>query len=166
MGKNSKKQFRRNERTYRGHQNLDKFLSDKKLQRKQIAKDGSCLFRAVAEQVKLFSFHKVKFVVTCGGQHKIVVVVRWSSSTNLFLFFTFRCSLRKATTKRLECSVWSTFRHTKTISKKWVDPLLFCVYTWKSLYHFHLFLSAYTVHYHFDTWIPGAAQEWGVYIIC
>ena len=53
MGKNSKKQFRRNERTYKGHQNLDKFLSDKKLQRKQIAKDGSCLFRAVAEQVSL-----------------------------------------------------------------------------------------------------------------
>ena len=53
MGKNSKKQFRPNEKTYRGHQNLDKFLSDKKLQRKQIAKDGSCLFRAVAEQVKL-----------------------------------------------------------------------------------------------------------------
>ena len=53
MGKNRKKQFRRNEKTYKGHQDLDKFLSDKKLERKPIAKDGSCLFRAVAEQVRL-----------------------------------------------------------------------------------------------------------------
>lgn len=30
---------------------LDKFLGSKNLWRKQIAKDGSCLFRAVAEQV-------------------------------------------------------------------------------------------------------------------
>ena len=69
MGKNSKKQFRRNERTYKGHQNLDKFLSDKKLQRKQIAKDGSCLFRAVAEQVKLFSFHKIHCDMWWAAQH-------------------------------------------------------------------------------------------------
>lgn len=32
---------------------LDKFLSQKQLWRKSIAKDGSCLFRAVAEQVSL-----------------------------------------------------------------------------------------------------------------
>lgn len=30
---------------------LDKFLGSKNLWRKPIAKDGSCLFRAVAEQV-------------------------------------------------------------------------------------------------------------------
>ena len=32
---------------------LDEFLSQKQLWRKSIAKDGSCLFRAVAEQVSL-----------------------------------------------------------------------------------------------------------------
>ena len=31
---------------------LDKFLGSKNLCRKAIAKDGSCLFRAVAEQVE------------------------------------------------------------------------------------------------------------------
>ena len=31
---------------------LDKFLGSKNLWRKAIAKDGSCLFRAVAEQVQ------------------------------------------------------------------------------------------------------------------
>ena len=44
MGKN-----RRDGRTYRV--TLDKFLADKQLQRKPVAKDGSCLFRAVSEQV-------------------------------------------------------------------------------------------------------------------
>ena len=33
---------------------LDKFLGSKNLWRKPIAKDGSCLFRAVAEQVCFF----------------------------------------------------------------------------------------------------------------
>ena len=37
-------------RTYKG--TLDKFLADKDLKRKSIAKDGSCLFRAVSEQVR------------------------------------------------------------------------------------------------------------------
>lgn len=32
---------------------LDKFLGSKNLWRKPIAKDGSCLFRAVAEQVSV-----------------------------------------------------------------------------------------------------------------
>lgn len=52
-------------KTYRG--TLDEVLANKNLWRKPIAKDGSCLFRAVAEQVdttstnihfetKLFSF--------------------------------------------------------------------------------------------------------------
>ena len=34
-------------------ESLDTFLSHKQLWRKPIAKDGSCLFRAVAEQVSI-----------------------------------------------------------------------------------------------------------------
>lgn len=48
MGKNSKR-MKIDGRTYRAA--LDKFLADKQLKRKFIAKDGSCLFRAVSEQV-------------------------------------------------------------------------------------------------------------------
>lgn len=48
MGKNSKR-MKIDGRTYRAA--LDKFLADKHLKRKFIAKDGSCLFRAVSEQV-------------------------------------------------------------------------------------------------------------------
>ncbi len=48
MGKNSKR-LKIDGRTYRD--TLDKFLSDRQLRRKPIAKDGSCLFRAVSEQV-------------------------------------------------------------------------------------------------------------------
>jgi hypothetical protein len=48
MGKNSKR-MKIDGRTYRAP--LDKFLADKQLKRKSIAKDGSCLFRAVSEQV-------------------------------------------------------------------------------------------------------------------
>lgn len=36
---------------------LEKFLAQKQLWRKQIAKDGSCLFRAVAEQVRLWGVY-------------------------------------------------------------------------------------------------------------
>ena len=35
---------------------MDEFLARLNLYRKPIAKDGSCLFRAVSEQVKLFLF--------------------------------------------------------------------------------------------------------------
>lgn len=48
MGKKSKR-MRIDGKTYRV--TLDKFLADKELTRKSIAKDGSCLFRAVSEQV-------------------------------------------------------------------------------------------------------------------
>ena len=34
---------------------MDSFLDENSLYRKPIAKDGSCLFRAVAEQVSMFS---------------------------------------------------------------------------------------------------------------
>lgn len=47
MGKKSKGKI--DGRTYRV--TLDKFLANKELRRKSIAKDGSCLFRAVSEQV-------------------------------------------------------------------------------------------------------------------
>lgn len=53
MGKKSgfqkSKRMKIDGRTYRG--TLDKFLADKQLRRKFVAKDGSCLFRAVSEQV-------------------------------------------------------------------------------------------------------------------
>lgn len=48
MGKKSRR-MKWDGRTYRV--TLDKFLADKHLKRKSIAKDGSCLFRAVSEQV-------------------------------------------------------------------------------------------------------------------
>lgn len=61
MGK--KKRMKIDGRTYRG--TLDKFLADKQLKRKPIAKDGSCLFRAVAEQVSInyFLHEHYKFVI-------------------------------------------------------------------------------------------------------
>ncbi len=52
MGK--KRRMKIDGRTYKV--TLDKFLADKKLRRKCIAKDGSCLFRAVSEQVSLKSY--------------------------------------------------------------------------------------------------------------
>ena len=60
MGKKSKRYLRTEGRTYRV--TLDKFLADKKLARKSIAKDGSCLFRAVSEQVRCF-FHVVAMCI-------------------------------------------------------------------------------------------------------
>ena len=48
MGKKSKR-MKIDAKTYRG--TLDEVLANKNLLRKAIAKDGSCLFRAVAEQV-------------------------------------------------------------------------------------------------------------------
>ena len=82
MGKNSKKQFRRNERTYKGHHNLDKFLFDKHLERKPIAKDGSCLFRAVAEQVFIFCVLNIRYLngeaanrTEVAGGVKLVVLI-------------------------------------------------------------------------------------------
>ena len=51
MGK--KKRMRIDGRTYKV--TLDKFLADRRLKRKFIAKDGSCLFRAVSEQVSVKS---------------------------------------------------------------------------------------------------------------
>ena len=49
MGKKNWKSWKIDGKTYRV--TLDKFLADKRLTRKSIAKDGSCLFRAVSEQV-------------------------------------------------------------------------------------------------------------------
>ena len=69
MGKNSK-HLRIDGKTYRV--TLDKFLADKELTRKSIAKDGSCLFRAVSEQVgTVTACEGVSFEVTmCFGVNK------------------------------------------------------------------------------------------------
>ena len=45
---------------------MDNFLGKLGLYRKPIAKDGSCLFRAVAEQVSIFRHLTIQLLLVCG----------------------------------------------------------------------------------------------------
>lgn len=51
MSRQGKKQRRYKYDTKKESNAIDAFLSDRGMERKPVAKDGSCLFRAVAEQV-------------------------------------------------------------------------------------------------------------------
>ena len=98
MGKKSKRPVKAHI-DYSAHGTLDTFLPAKNLCRKPIAKDGSCLFRAVAEQV-------------CSWSAFILLLFNWDIHVKC------RCIWRSPTIINLDCSVWSTFVHTQMTLKQ------------------------------------------------